>query len=94
MPLDHFVSQVYLKNFYSPKLGALMYAIRKSDLKLFTPNAESVCRIENGSTNFYLREDRIIEEFLKRIEPGYNAALTNLMKGKIEQESFSLLLDS
>ena len=91
MPLDHFVSQVYLKNFYSPKLGALMYAIRKSDLKLFTPNAESVCRIEDGSTNFYLREDRIIEEFLKRIEPGYNAALTNLMKGKIDQESIFVI---
>jgi len=91
MSLDHFVSQVYLKNFYSPKLGALMYAIRKSDLKLFTPNAESVCRIEDGSTNFYLREDRIIEEFLKRIEPSYNAALTNLMKGKIDQESIFVI---
>ena len=68
-----------------------MYAIRKSDLKLFTPNAESVCRIEDGSTNFYLREDRIIEEFLKRIEPGYNAALTNLMKAKIDQESIFVI---
>jgi hypothetical protein len=91
MSLDHFVSQVYLKNFYSPKLGALMYAIRKSDLKLFTPNAQSVCRIDDGSTNFYLREDRIIEEFLKRIEPGYNAALAKLMTGKIDQESIFVI---
>jgi len=68
-----------------------MYAIRKSDLKLFTPNAQSVCRIEEGSTNLYLREDRIIEEFLKRIEPGYSAALTNLMKGKIDQESIFVI---
>ncbi len=86
MSLDHFVSQVHLKNFYSPKLGALMYAIQKSDLKLFTPNAQSVCRIENGSTNSYLREDRIVEEFLKRIEPRYNAALEKLMTDKIDSE--------
>ena len=29
MALDHFVSQVHLRNFYSPVLGDLMYAIRK-----------------------------------------------------------------
>jgi len=63
-----------------------MYAIGKSDLKLFTPNAQSVCRIEDGSTNSYLREDRIVEEFLKRIEPRYNAALEKLMTDKIDPE--------
>lgn len=86
MPLDHFVSQVHLKNFYSPKLGGLMYAIRKSDLRLFTPNAQSVCRIEDGSTNSYLREDRAIEEFLKGIEPKYNAALAKLSADNIDPE--------
>jgi len=86
MSLDHFVSQVHLKNFYSPDLTGLMYAIRKSDLKLFTPDAKSVCRIEDGSTNSYLREDRIVEEFLKRIEPRYNAALEKLMADKIDPE--------
>lgn len=86
MSLDHFVSQVHLKNFYSPKLGALMYAIRKSDLKLFTPSAQSVCRIEDGSTNSYLRDDRIVEEFLKSIEPRYNSAIVKLMTDKIDPE--------
>ena len=84
MPLDHYVSQVHLKNFYSPKLGSLMYAIRKSDLKLFTPNAQSVCRIEDGSTNSYLRHDRPVEEFLKRIESKYNAALAKLASDNID----------
>jgi hypothetical protein len=86
MSLDHFISQVHLKNFYSPELGNLMYAIRKSDLKLFTPDAHSVCRIEEGNTNSYLREDRIIEEFLKRIEPRYNSALKRLMMDRIDSE--------
>lgn len=73
-------------NFYSPKLGNLMYAIRKSDLKLFTPHARSVCRIEEGNTNSYLREDRIIEEFLKRIEPRYNSAIKKLISDRIDPE--------
>lgn len=84
MPLDHYVSQVHLKNFYSPVLGERMYAIRKSDLKCFTPNAGGVCGIHNGSTNAFLREDRAVEEFLKTIEPNYNSAVENLRAGEID----------
>ena len=82
--LDHYVSQVHLKKFYSPVLGERMYAIRKSDLKCFTPNSKGVCGIHDGSTNAYLREDRAIEEFLKTIEPNYNSALEKLIAGKID----------
>ena len=60
MPLDHYVSQVHLKNFYSPVLDGLMYGTRKSDLKCFRTKSQDVCRIEDGSTNAYLREDRAI----------------------------------
>jgi hypothetical protein len=63
-----------------------MYAIRKSDLKKFTPNAKSVCRIEDGSTNSYLRNDREIEDFLLGIEPRYNAILEKLRSGKMDCE--------
>ncbi len=84
--LDHYVSQVHLKKFYSPVLGERMYAIRKSDLKCFTPNSKGVCGIHDGSTNAYLREDRAIEEFLKTIEPNYNTALEKLIAGKIDDE--------
>src|SRR5438132_7530900 len=86
MPLDHYVSQVHLKKFYSPVLGNRMYAIRKSDSKVFTPRSEDVCRILDGSTNAYLREDRAVEEFLKTIEPNYNVALEKLMAGKVDQQ--------
>jgi hypothetical protein len=84
MPLDHYVSQVHLRKFYSPALGNRMYATRKADLKVFTPNSESVCRIMDGSTNAYLLKDRVIEDFLKTIEPNYNPALENLTSGKID----------
>jgi hypothetical protein len=86
VPLDHYVPQVHLKNFYSPKLGTLMHTIRKSDLKSFTPDAQSVCRIEDDSKNSYLREDRIVEEFLKGIEPKYNSALQKLAADNIDAE--------
>lgn len=84
MPLDHYIPQVHLRKFYSPALGNRMYAIRKSDLKVFTPRSEDVCRIMDGSTNAYLLKDRAIEDFLKTIEPKYNAALDKLIAGEID----------
>ncbi len=86
MPLDHYVPQVHLRKFYSPALGNRMYAIRKSDLKGFTPDSQAVCRIMDGSTNAYLRKDREIEDFLKTIEPNYNAALDKLIAGEIDSK--------
>lgn len=86
MPLDHYIPQVYLRNFYSPILVDRMYATRKSDLKSFTPNSKSVCRVADGNTNLYLREDRAIEEFLKEIEPKYNMALMKLTENKIDSQ--------
>lgn len=86
MALDHFVSQVHLRNFNSPKLGKLMYAIRKYDLREFTPKSDDVCRIENGSTNEYLEDERVVEEFLKGIEPNYNRSLEKLRSNNIDAE--------
>lgn len=54
-----------------------MYAMRKSDLARFPCGSEDVCRIEEHSTNAYLAESRIIEDFLKLIEPSYNRAVEN-----------------
>jgi hypothetical protein len=90
MPLDHYVSQVHLRNFYSP-VSKRLYAIRKSDLKRFASRSDDVCRIENGSTNAYLMHDRAIEEFLKGVEPKYNASLAKLREGKMDEESFYAL---
>lgn len=91
MALDHYVSQVHLRNFYSPALGERMYAVRKSNGKAFTPDAESVCRIEEGSTNAYLTRDRAIEEFLKGVEPRYNAAIKRLTAGEVDPECIAVI---
>lgn len=87
MPLDHYVSQVHLKNFNSrPPDKEMLYAVKKSDLKSFRCHSDNVCRIENGSTNAYLRNDRLIEEFLRTIEPKYNASVAKLRDNNIDQE--------
>jgi hypothetical protein len=91
MPLDHYVSQVHLRNFYSPKLGQRMYALRKSDLTAFSCKSEDVCRIEAGSTNPYLTEARIIEEFLTTVEPHYNSAVAKLRANDIDCQSFYVI---
>lgn len=86
MALDHYVSQVHLSNFSSSTLGGRLHAIRKSDLKYFRPRTRDVCRIEDGSTNEYLKNDRAIEEFLKGVEPKYNASVKKLRENKIDKE--------
>ena len=87
MPLDHYISQVHLKKFYSPALHDRLYAKRKSDLKSFSPSSKDVCRTIDGSTNAYLREERSVEEFLKAVEPKYNAALAAFRKNEIDQQA-------
>ena len=51
-----------------------MHAYRKSDGAEFICGSEDVCRIEEGSTNPYLSEPRVLEEFLNRFEPHYTGA--------------------
>lgn len=83
MPLDHYVSQVHLRRFYSPALGGRqMYGFRKRDGYVFPCSSKDVCRVQDGSTNEYLLKDRIIEEFLRTIEPNYNSAIDELRMGK------------
>ena len=51
-----------------------MFAFRKSDGAAFICGAEDVCRISDGSSTPYLVEPRLVEEFLKPVEPKYNWA--------------------
>ena len=87
MALDHYVSQVHLKNFSHTQPPSLLYAIRKQDLKAFTPRTRDVCRIDEGNTNAYLREQRMIESFLAFIEPKYNRAVESFRSNQIDTES-------
>jgi hypothetical protein len=91
LALDHYVSQIHLRQFYAPALGGFMHATKKSDLKSFWCNSKSVCRIEENSTNGYLANDRAVEEFLVGVEPKYNASLTKLRDDKIDWECIAAI---
>lgn len=84
MALDHYVSQVHLKQFLRQSDKKLLHAARKSDLSQFTPRPKDVCRVEDGSTNEYLVENRAVEEFLKEIEPAYEPCLARVADGDLD----------
>lgn len=85
MALDHYVSQVHLKNFISPEMHPRIFAIRKTDQKRFAPLPKDICRANEHSTNSYIDEERIIEEFLQIIEPSYNYSVASLMARDFDQ---------
>lgn len=68
-----------------------MYAIRKKDLLCFLCGSEDVCRIEDGSTNEYIAENRAIEDFLKYIEPLYNKSLTKIRERNIDKDTIFVI---
>jgi hypothetical protein len=86
MPLDHYVSQVHLKQFCNRDTRHLA-VVRKRDLKSFPARTQDVCRIEDGSTNSYLVHNRAIEDFLKTVEPHYDEALDTIRAGKPDHDS-------
>lgn len=82
MPLDHYVSQVHLANFTDTgSSDGRLFGIKKNDLSVFRCRTKDVCRTSDGSTNQYLEEPRIIEEFLRTIEPVYNKSVNALIDG-------------
>lgn len=87
MALDHYVSQVHLKQFLRQTDKKLLNAARKSDLSVFTPRPRDVCRVEDGSTNKYLTDNRAVEDFLKEIEPAYEPCLARVFAGELNWKS-------
>ena len=91
MAIDHYVPQVHLKQFYADELGEKLYAFRKSDASFFTPSARSVCGIADGNTNAYFENPRIVEEFLRTVEPHYARYVQQLRSGDIEVDCVACL---
>ena len=85
MALDHYVSQVHLRKFYSNDKNGLI-TFDKITGKSAVRTAKRVCRIDEGNTNEYLSQPRIIEEFLKPIENGYTDAAAALERGRISHD--------
>lgn len=71
--------------------GKKMYAFQKRNLNKHPCGSEDVCRIEDGSTNEYLKENRVIEDFLKFVEPNYNSAIEKLRSNRIDGDSIFVI---
>jgi hypothetical protein len=85
---DHYVSRVHLRNFYAPTLhGEKLFATRKPDLLKFKCSSKDVCFSRGGSNNEFIVEGRAIEEFLKYIEPAYNASVRKLSEGHVDHDA-------
>lgn len=91
MAKDHFVPQVYLKQFADPSTGGMVHAIKKCSGTTFNAWPKDICRTENGSTNDYLAEPRIIEKLLKGIEPAYERILGDLHSKRVTPENREIL---
>jgi len=85
MALDHYVSQVHLKQFNNA--DGVLHATLKQSQKTFTNHSRAFCRIDDNSTNEYLSNKRAIEELLKIIEPKYDASLEKFRLGNPDPES-------
>jgi len=68
-----------------------MYCVQKSTLNSFQCGSEDVCRIKEGSTNDYLLDKRVVEEFLAVIEPQYNTAISNFRNGNFTADSIFVI---
>ncbi len=68
-----------------------MYAYRKSDGAIFICGSKDVCRIDEGSTNKFLTEPRILEEFLRRIEPYYDRSCDAVVSGQFSIDDIAIL---
>lgn len=85
VPLDHFVSQVHLRNFAAN--DGMLRVIKKSDLKAFPAKPQDVCRVMDGNNNPFLKQERLVEEYLKEIEPRYNTAVQKVRDDNIDAEA-------
>jgi Protein of unknown function (DUF4238) len=86
MALDHYVPQVHLKNFYSKSVEGKFFGVKKADLKLFQCSSKDVCRMQEFNTNPFMDEQRVIEEFLKSVEPNYNSSVWKLLSNEIDHD--------
>lgn len=89
MPLDHYISQVHLKNFYNK--NNRLIGINKNTLIKFQAKSENVCRISEGNTNEYLIEQRAVEYFLKNVEPKYNSSISALRSRNPDRDAIYVI---
>lgn len=88
---DHYVAQTYLKHFNNPAEKLLVY--NKELVSIEEKHRKNVCREEGGSNNPFFEKERIIEDYLVRLENNWNSALSTFLslfssEGKYSAEEY------
>lgn len=78
MPRDHHIARTYLKYFVDPLSPPLLNVWRKGDLKQFKARTDDVCFAEGWDTNPYFREPRIVDQYLRIVEPRWNSGASDI----------------
>lgn len=87
MAKDHYVAQTYLKQFHIKEADVLVNAIRKKDLKhLHGVHTETICQKSHWSDSPYHENPRVVEDYLKFIEPKWLSAVESLRQEHFDSE--------
>src|SRR5262249_23356384 len=82
MSRDHFVAQTYLKHWADPTTDRLQ-AYRKDGGEPFLCGKRDVCFEWDGDANPRFKNPRLVGEFRKIFEPGWNPAIGAIRNGAL-----------
>lgn len=85
MPSDHFVSQTYLRNFTNNN-GDIFPYYKSGNIIGKAKKTKSVCCENDGDSNEYFENARILDEYLKIFENVWAKNIENLVNGVIDVE--------
>ena len=82
MAKDHYVAQTYLRSFSVSEKDDLVNVVRKSNLqRLDAIPVKSICyEIDWSNNEYFVGNQRVVEEFLKLFEPKWNDCVQEISK--------------
>lgn len=84
MPKDHYVSQTYLRNFTNKEGLLIPYYKGKRVVVGKAASPASVCYRDNGNTNTYFSDERVVEGYIDQLEKNWNSNLDKLFRGDVD----------
>lgn len=91
MAKDHYVSQVYLKQFHCNYGNNILHMVQKNNLNngINIVSTKNVCYLIDGNRSSFLSNDMALEDFLKNLEPKLAFIFSNLLlRRTLSEEDF------
>lgn len=86
MPQDHFVPQTYLKHFGDPAVGGMLHGYSKISGKYFPAWPKDICREPDGDIAAYLSRPKLLGDFRKVFESGWDRTIGNVARRTVTTE--------